>query len=160
MARCAQNAQNRAKSTVVCRQGSQSLAALQDKQSSVTQEYPSLIQTFFDTHTVDGVFLRDEDRRLYARVSPMMSPGQIVRERIPFRLSSTSFPWRHVVGEYYPQGHVIGENGFMSSGIVVELRRISLTGFRSCTSRSHYRSVSKQITRYPCEASHGHKIEN
>ncbi|GJT12378.1 retrovirus-related pol polyprotein from transposon TNT 1-94 [Tanacetum coccineum] len=43
---------------------------------------------------------------------------------------------------------------------MVEFRRISLTWFRSCTSRSHYRSISKQTTRYPCEASHGHKIEN
>nr|GEZ06491.1 hypothetical protein [Tanacetum cinerariifolium] len=34
--------------------------------SSATQEYPSLIQTFFDTHTVGGVFLRDEDQRLYS----------------------------------------------------------------------------------------------
>ncbi|GJR38788.1 hypothetical protein Tco_1214472 [Tanacetum coccineum] len=49
MARCAQDAQNQAKSTV----------------SSATQEYPPLIQTFFDTHTVGGVLLRDEDRRLY-----------------------------------------------------------------------------------------------
>nr|GEW43536.1 hypothetical protein [Tanacetum cinerariifolium] len=67
MARCAQNARNRAKSTVVCRQGSRTLATLRDMQmqSSATQEYPSLIQTFFDTHTVGGVFLRDEDRRLY-----------------------------------------------------------------------------------------------
>ncbi|GJS65172.1 retrovirus-related pol polyprotein from transposon TNT 1-94 [Tanacetum coccineum] len=30
----------------------------------------------------------------------------------------------------------------------VEFKRISLTGFRSCTSRSHYRSVSKQTTRH------------
>ncbi|GJU92135.1 hypothetical protein Tco_1304558 [Tanacetum coccineum] len=30
----------------------------------------------------------------------------------------------------------------------VEFKRISLTGFRSCTSRSHYRSVSKQTIRY------------
>ncbi|GKA56786.1 hypothetical protein Tco_0755858, partial [Tanacetum coccineum] len=29
----------------------------------------------------------------------------------------------------------------------VEFRRISLTGFRRCTSRSHYRSISKQTTR-------------
>ncbi|GJV92265.1 retrovirus-related pol polyprotein from transposon TNT 1-94 [Tanacetum coccineum] len=29
----------------------------------------------------------------------------------------------------------------------VEFRRISLTGFRSCTSRSYYRSISKQTTR-------------
>ncbi|GJS32334.1 hypothetical protein Tco_0530716 [Tanacetum coccineum] len=28
----------------------------------------------------------------------------------------------------------------------VEFKRISLTGFRSCTSRSRYRSVSKQTT--------------
>ncbi|GJS29929.1 patatin-like protein 2 [Tanacetum coccineum] len=69
MARCAQNARNRAKSTVICRQGSRSLAALRDRQmeSSQTREYPSLIQTYFDTHTVDGVFLRDEERRLYGK---------------------------------------------------------------------------------------------
>nr|GFB62766.1 hypothetical protein [Tanacetum cinerariifolium] len=30
-----------------------------------TREYPSLIQTYFDTHTVVGVFLRDEERLLY-----------------------------------------------------------------------------------------------
>ncbi|GJY20944.1 hypothetical protein Tco_0393510, partial [Tanacetum coccineum] len=30
----------------------------------------------------------------------------------------------------------------------VEFKRISLTGFRSCTSRSRYRSVSKQTTRH------------
>ncbi|GJU37993.1 reverse transcriptase domain-containing protein [Tanacetum coccineum] len=33
--------------------------------SSETREYPSLIQTYFQTHTVDGVFLREEDRLLY-----------------------------------------------------------------------------------------------
>ncbi|GJZ36974.1 hypothetical protein Tco_0583165 [Tanacetum coccineum] len=47
------------------RPGSRTLAALQDRQSPTTQEYPSLIQTFFDIHTVGGVFLWDEDRRLY-----------------------------------------------------------------------------------------------
>nr|GEU40624.1 copia protein [Tanacetum cinerariifolium] len=69
MARYAQNAQNWEKSMVICRQGSRSLAALRDKhmQSSATQEYPFLIQTFFDIHTIGGVFLRDEDRRLYLK---------------------------------------------------------------------------------------------
>ncbi|GJV37135.1 putative reverse transcriptase domain-containing protein [Tanacetum coccineum] len=33
--------------------------------------------------------------------------------------------------------------------IKVEFQRISLTGFRNCTSRSHYWSVSKQTTRSP-----------
>nr|GEY64164.1 hypothetical protein [Tanacetum cinerariifolium] len=43
IARAAQNRQNRAKS----------------------MEYPSLINTFFVAHTVNGEFLRDEDRRIY-----------------------------------------------------------------------------------------------
>ncbi|GJS25257.1 hypothetical protein Tco_0453889 [Tanacetum coccineum] len=67
VARCAKNKLNFAKSTVICRHGSWSLAVLRDMQmqSFDTQEYPSLIQTYFDTHTVDGVFLQDEERLLY-----------------------------------------------------------------------------------------------
>nr|GEU64211.1 hypothetical protein [Tanacetum cinerariifolium] len=63
----AQNRQNWAKSTVVCRQGSRSLARLRDQmmESSATREYPSLIHTFFVTHTVNGVFTRDDDRAIY-----------------------------------------------------------------------------------------------
>nr|GFB78812.1 hypothetical protein [Tanacetum cinerariifolium] len=53
IARAAQNRQNRAKSTVISRQGSRSLARLRDEmmQTSTTQEYPSLIDTFFVAHT-------------------------------------------------------------------------------------------------------------
>nr|GEV50637.1 hypothetical protein [Tanacetum cinerariifolium] len=67
IARAAQNQKNRAKSTVISRQGSRSLARLRDemRQSSATQEYPSLIDTFFVAHTVNREFLRDEDRRIY-----------------------------------------------------------------------------------------------
>ncbi|GJY70194.1 DIE2/ALG10 family protein [Tanacetum coccineum] len=68
MARCAQNARNRAKSTVM--------------QSSATQEYPSLIQTFFDTHTVGGVFLRDEDRRLYEEMLRLQGLGTYIDDQI------------------------------------------------------------------------------
>ncbi|GKB32975.1 retrotransposon protein, putative, ty3-gypsy subclass, partial [Tanacetum coccineum] len=55
-ARAAQNRQNRAKSTVVCRQGSWLLSRLRDHmmESSATREYPSLIHTFFVTYTVNG----------------------------------------------------------------------------------------------------------
>nr|GEV46961.1 hypothetical protein [Tanacetum cinerariifolium] len=65
IARAAQNQQNRAKSTVISRQGSRSLAHLRDemRQSSTTQEYPWLIDTFFVAHTVNGEFLWDDDRR-------------------------------------------------------------------------------------------------
>nr|GEW69863.1 hypothetical protein [Tanacetum cinerariifolium] len=67
IARAAQNRQNRAQSTVISRQGSRTLARLRDEmmQTSTTQEYPSLIDTFFVAHTVNGEFLRDEDRRIY-----------------------------------------------------------------------------------------------
>nr|GEZ92795.1 hypothetical protein [Tanacetum cinerariifolium] len=66
----AQNRQNRAKSTVISRQGSRSLARLRDemRQSSTTQEYPSLIDTFFVAHTVNREFLRDEDRQEMRRL--------------------------------------------------------------------------------------------
>ncbi|GJS82564.1 hypothetical protein Tco_0749105 [Tanacetum coccineum] len=39
----------------------------QPRQASDTQDYPSLIDTFWQTHTVDGVFPKDEDRRIYIR---------------------------------------------------------------------------------------------
>nr|GEV88915.1 glycosyltransferase family 92 protein [Tanacetum cinerariifolium] len=67
IARAAQNRQNRAKSTVISRQGSRSLTRLRDemRQSSTNQEYSSHVDTFFVTHTINGKFLRDEDRRIY-----------------------------------------------------------------------------------------------
>nr|GEY72634.1 hypothetical protein [Tanacetum cinerariifolium] len=66
-----------AKSTVVCRQGSMSLAALRDHmmESFATRENPSLIQTFFQTHTIGEVFLRDKDRALYLESQPEFGSG-------------------------------------------------------------------------------------
>ncbi|GKA09099.1 ribonuclease H-like domain-containing protein [Tanacetum coccineum] len=66
IARAAQNRQNRAKSTVISRQGSRSLARLRDemRQSSATQEYPSLIDTLSS-----GTHRRDE--RLELRTTLM-----------------------------------------------------------------------------------------
>nr|GFB75742.1 hypothetical protein [Tanacetum cinerariifolium] len=43
----------------------QQAALAKGMQTSTTQEYPSLIDTFFMAHTVNGEFLRDEDRRIY-----------------------------------------------------------------------------------------------
>ncbi|GJT55827.1 hypothetical protein Tco_0990881 [Tanacetum coccineum] len=50
-------------------QGSRSLARLRDerRQSSATQEYPSLIDTFFVAHTVNEEFTQDEDLLIYVR---------------------------------------------------------------------------------------------
>ncbi|GKC42499.1 putative nucleotidyltransferase, ribonuclease H, partial [Tanacetum coccineum] len=44
-------------------------------------------------------------------------------------------------------GNISSRSEMPQNNIQVEFRRISLTGFHSCTSRSHYRSVSKQTTR-------------
>nr|GFB82691.1 hypothetical protein [Tanacetum cinerariifolium] len=67
LARAAQNKQNQAKSKVVCRQGSRSIAAFRDMhmETSATREYSSLIYTFFMAHTVGGVFVDPEDKALY-----------------------------------------------------------------------------------------------
>ncbi|GJY16979.1 reverse transcriptase domain-containing protein [Tanacetum coccineum] len=85
-ARAVQNRQNRAKSTVVCRQGSPSLARLRDQmmESSATREYPSLIHTFFVTHTVNGVFTRDEDRAIYEKVLRLRGLGSNTPSGVPY----------------------------------------------------------------------------
>ncbi|GJZ93191.1 DIE2/ALG10 family protein [Tanacetum coccineum] len=84
IARAAQNWQNQAKSTVISRQGSRSLARLRDemRQSSGTQEYPSLIDTFFVAHTVNGEFLRDEDRRIYEEMRRLEATGTYTDDEI------------------------------------------------------------------------------
>ncbi|GKF62673.1 hypothetical protein Tco_0182727 [Tanacetum coccineum] len=43
--------------------------------NSDTQEYPSLIDTFWRTHTVDGVFPKDEDRRIYEEIKRLEATG-------------------------------------------------------------------------------------
>ncbi|GJU56913.1 hypothetical protein Tco_1234679 [Tanacetum coccineum] len=54
--------------------------------------------------------------------------------------------------DYLPQNEVVRQGGIRleraDTGKEVKFQEISLTGFRSCTSRSHYQSVSKQTTRY------------
>nr|GEY68777.1 IBR domain, zinc finger, RING/FYVE/PHD-type, E3 ubiquitin ligase RBR family [Tanacetum cinerariifolium] len=83
-ARAAQNRQNRAKSTVVCRQGSRSLVRLRDHMSSSTREYPSLIHSFFVTHTVGEVFVRDEDRALYKEMLRLQRLGSNTETSVPY----------------------------------------------------------------------------
>ncbi|GJR97623.1 hypothetical protein Tco_0269797 [Tanacetum coccineum] len=96
LARAAQNARNQAKSTVICRQGSRSLAVLRD--ISATREYPSLIQTYFDTHTVDGVFLRDEERLLYEEMSRLKDLGPNTTSGVPYTDDEIMAISQHEVG--------------------------------------------------------------
>nr|GEY18954.1 hypothetical protein [Tanacetum cinerariifolium] len=67
IAQAAQNRQNRAKST---------------RQSSTTQEYPSLIDTFFVAYTVNGEFLRNEDRRIYEEMRRLEATGTYTDDEI------------------------------------------------------------------------------
>ncbi|GKC56327.1 hypothetical protein Tco_1083925 [Tanacetum coccineum] len=53
-------------------------------QSSDTQAYPSLIQTYFDTHTVDGVFLWDEERLLYEEILRLQCLGSNTLTGVPY----------------------------------------------------------------------------
>nr|GEW98795.1 myosin-J heavy chain-like isoform X1 [Tanacetum cinerariifolium] len=92
IARAAQNRQNRAKSTVISRQGSRSLARLRDE-----MEYPSLIDTFFVAHTVNGEFLRDEDRRMYEEMRRLEATGTYTDDEIN-RLAKWDKQQGHIPG--------------------------------------------------------------
>ncbi|GJV49720.1 hypothetical protein Tco_1439932 [Tanacetum coccineum] len=52
------------------------------RQASDTQEYPSLIDTFWRTHTVDGVFPKDEDRRIYEEMKRLEATGEYTEDKI------------------------------------------------------------------------------
>nr|GEY05761.1 hypothetical protein [Tanacetum cinerariifolium] len=64
-----QNAQNRAKSKM---------------ESFETQECPSLIQNYFDTHTVDGVFAQDEARVQYEEMIRLRDLGANTSTGVPY----------------------------------------------------------------------------
>nr|GFA42419.1 hypothetical protein [Tanacetum cinerariifolium] len=51
-------------------------------QTSTTQEYPSLIDTFFVAHTVNGEFLWDEDRRIYEEMRGLEAMGTYFNEGV------------------------------------------------------------------------------
>ncbi|GJZ35147.1 RNA-directed DNA polymerase, eukaryota [Tanacetum coccineum] len=55
-----------------------------DMESSSTREYPSLIDTFFLTHTVGGVFVRDEDRALYDEMLRLQRLGSNTEMGVPY----------------------------------------------------------------------------
>nr|GEW13436.1 hypothetical protein [Tanacetum cinerariifolium] len=107
IARAAQNRQNRAKSTVISRQGSWSLARLRDEMrlSSATQEYRSLVDTFFVAYTVNGVFTRDEDRLIYDEMRRMEATSTYTDDEINLLAR---------MGKQ--RGHIPGVDRFESAG--------------------------------------------
>ncbi|GJY69543.1 putative reverse transcriptase domain-containing protein [Tanacetum coccineum] len=53
-------------------------------ESSATREYPSLIHTFFLTHTVNGVFLNPEDKALYDEMLRLQGLGSNTETGVPY----------------------------------------------------------------------------
>nr|GFB61275.1 hypothetical protein [Tanacetum cinerariifolium] len=53
-------------------------------ESSATREYSSLIQTYFDTHTIDSVFLRDKERLLYEEMLRLQGLGPNMSTGVPY----------------------------------------------------------------------------
>nr|GEX44597.1 hypothetical protein [Tanacetum cinerariifolium] len=53
-------------------------------ESSPTREYPSLIHTFFVTHTVNGVLMRDEVRAIYVEMLRLQALGSNTPSGVPY----------------------------------------------------------------------------
>nr|GEZ34878.1 F-box domain, leucine-rich repeat domain, L domain-like protein [Tanacetum cinerariifolium] len=67
------------------------------RHNSTTQEYPSLIDTFFVSHTVNGEFLLDEDRRIYEEMRRFEATGTYTDDEIN-RLARGGKQRRHIPG--------------------------------------------------------------
>ncbi|GJR13686.1 hypothetical protein Tco_0796338 [Tanacetum coccineum] len=89
-ARATQNKQNRAKSKVM--------------ESSTTREYPSLIHTFFLTHTVNGVFLNPEDKTLYEEMLRLQGLDSNTEMGVPY----TEDEIMAIVRGGKKRGHILG----------------------------------------------------
>ncbi|GJZ18803.1 hypothetical protein Tco_0555393 [Tanacetum coccineum] len=109
IARAAQNWQNRAKST---------------RQSSATQEYPSLIDTFFVAHTVNGEFLQDEDRRTYEEMRKLEATGTYNDDEIN-RLARRGKQRGHIpgVGRVLPARATAGPSTLVSESTLNSLHK-------------------------------------
>nr|GEU99214.1 F-box domain, leucine-rich repeat domain, L domain-like protein [Tanacetum cinerariifolium] len=67
------------------------------RQTSTTQEYPSLIDTFFMAHTVNEEFLWDEDRRIYEEMRRLEAMGTYTDDEIN-RLARGGKQRGHIAG--------------------------------------------------------------
>nr|GFB00204.1 F-box domain, leucine-rich repeat domain, L domain-like protein [Tanacetum cinerariifolium] len=67
------------------------------EETSTTQEYPSLIGTFFMAHTVNEEFLRNDDRRIYEEMRRSEATGTYTNDEIN-RLARGSKQRGHILG--------------------------------------------------------------
>nr|GEY22078.1 F-box domain, leucine-rich repeat domain, L domain-like protein [Tanacetum cinerariifolium] len=75
------------------------------RQSSTTQEYPSLINTFFVAHTVNAVFTRDEDHIIYEEMRRLETTSTYTDDEI-----------NRLARRGKQRGHIPGVGRFESAG--------------------------------------------
>ncbi|GJR34584.1 hypothetical protein Tco_1210268, partial [Tanacetum coccineum] len=73
-------------------------------ETSATREYPSLIHTFFLTHTVGGVFLNPEDKALYDEMLRLQGLGSNTPTGVPY----TEDEIMAIVRGGKQRGHILG----------------------------------------------------
>nr|GFA64955.1 hypothetical protein [Tanacetum cinerariifolium] len=73
-------------------------------ETSATREYPSLIHTFFLTHTVGGVFLNLENKALYDEMLRLQGLGSNTPTSVPY----TKDEIMAIVREGKQRGHILG----------------------------------------------------
>ncbi|GKD73063.1 hypothetical protein Tco_1331345 [Tanacetum coccineum] len=82
-------------------------------ESSATREYPSLIHTFFLTHTVGGVFLNPEDKALYDEILRLQGLGSNTSTGVPY----TEDEIIAIVREGKQRGHIPGVGNATLAGV-------------------------------------------
>nr|GEV86865.1 reverse transcriptase, RNA-dependent DNA polymerase, Gag-polypeptide of LTR copia-type [Tanacetum cinerariifolium] len=84
------------------------LEGIRRMETSATREYPSLIYTFFMTHTVGGVFLNPEDKALYDEMLRLQGLGSNTSTGVPY----TEDEIMAIVRGGNQRGHIPGVDGF------------------------------------------------
>nr|GEZ68329.1 F-box domain, leucine-rich repeat domain, L domain-like protein [Tanacetum cinerariifolium] len=67
------------------------------RQTSTTQDYPSLMDTFFLAHTVNGEFIWDEDQRIYEEMRRLEATGTYTDDEINHLAKGGKQRW-HILG--------------------------------------------------------------
>nr|GFC35616.1 F-box domain, leucine-rich repeat domain, L domain-like protein [Tanacetum cinerariifolium] len=96
-------------------------------QTSTAQEYPSLIDTFFVAHTVNGKFLRDEDRRIYEEMRRFEAMGTYTDDEIN-RLARGGKQRGHIAGV----GRVLPARATASPNMFSQFESGGASGSGSC----------------------------
>nr|GEV46462.1 hypothetical protein [Tanacetum cinerariifolium] len=83
-------------------------------QSSATQEYPSLIDTFFVAYTVNGVFTRDKDRFIYEEMRRLEATGTYTDNKI-----------NRLARKGKQQGHISGVGRVLPARVTADPSRLA-----------------------------------